>query len=543
MKKLLLLFHTVKCLKWPQFYFRFYRKFFKPKVTEQFNQYVVKRSHLWKSVELFEEKITFDYRATFLNHSKTLNFPVDWNDESHSKLWTYNLHYFEELLSINSDQKRDFHSELIEQWIQDNPIGKGNGWEPYPISLRVPNIFKAWLSGMELTPSMFESLHAQASYLSNDLEKHLLGNHYFVNLKALLFAGVIFKNSRWLNIAEKGLLKEIPEQILDDGFNFELTPMYHSLILVDMLDMCNLCRSYPESVSSELSRLIEKYIPKMLHCMEAISHPDGGVSFFNDSVDGIAPQQALIKNYAKGLGFQSENFNLENAQVFDLKHSGYLVATLKGLKVIFDASNVGPDYIPGHAHADTLSFEMSIGPERVFVNTGISQYGLSPQRLIERKTISHNTIEVDNKDSSQVWSGFRVAKRARINWRYAEIKGDGVILSASHNGYENIIGGCEHARTIELGTNSFVISDKIKGQFNTAISRLYFHPDLSVTLSEGMLAVEGQHFSMRCDLSSLDVCLKESLWHPEFGLSRANKVLETKMETDALSLNFLWNKK
>ena len=52
--------------------------------------------------------------------------------------------------------------------------------------------------------------------------------------------------------------------------------------------------------------------------------------------------------------------------LIDNKNSGY-IGTLDSCKLIFDASPVGPDYIPGHAHADTLSFEFSIGKERVLL--------------------------------------------------------------------------------------------------------------------------------------------------------------------------------
>ena len=216
-----------------------------------------------------------------------------------SKLWVYNLHYFEDLLSDNAEEKHNLHLQLLNSWVDQNPVGYGNGWEPYPTSLRIVNILKAWLGGLELDEKLFSSVFAQASFLSNDLEKHLLGNHYFVNLKALLFAGVIFENTRWLSIAEKGLISEIPEQILEDGANFELSPMYHSLILVDMLDMFNLSRAYPTQVSGKLVSQLEYYIPKMLAFMEAMTHPDGGVSFFNDSADGIAPTKAKIESYAE----------------------------------------------------------------------------------------------------------------------------------------------------------------------------------------------------------------------------------------------------
>ena len=87
---------------------------------------------------------------------------------------------------------------------------------------------------------------------------------------------------------------------------------------------------------------------------------------------------------------------------------------MDGSKLIFDAAAVGASYIPGHAHADTLSFEMSIGIERVFVNTGTSEYGLTQNRINQRKTRSHNTVEVDGLDSSKVWSNFRVGNRASI---------------------------------------------------------------------------------------------------------------------------------
>lgn len=121
-----------------------------------------------------------------------------------------------------------------------------------------------------------------------------------------------------------------------------------------------------------------------------------------------------IETYAKKLGFVAASFIAGKLQAVDSASSGYMVASNNGAKVIFDAANVGPNYIPGHAHADTLSFELSIGVERVFVNTGISRYGSDHKRLQERSTAAHNTVEIDGLNSSQVWSGFRVAKRNKI---------------------------------------------------------------------------------------------------------------------------------
>ena len=543
MPNFFLLINTLKYLKWQQIYFRLMRKLIKPKITEIFDGVQPKRSVIWQHITLYDDKINYELEACFLNHTKKLDLLADWNNESPSKLWVYNLHYFEDLLSNNAEEKCNFHLQLLNSWVDQNPVGYGNGWEPYPTSLRVVNILKAWLGGLELGEKLFSSVFTQASFLSSDLEKHLLGNHYFVNLKALLFAGVIFENIRWTSIAERGLLTEIPEQILEDGANFELSPMYHSLILVDMLDMFNLSRAYPTQLSNQLASLLEKYIPKMLTFMEAMAHLDGGVSLFNDSADGIAPTKAKIESYAEKLGFGISPHDSSKPQIIDNANSGYICATAAGNKLIFDASPVGPDYIPGHAHADTLSFELSIGAQRVFVNSGTSEYGLSPKRLAQRKTASHNTVEVDGKDSSQVWSGFRVANRAEIISKHTELKNDHSIeLLAAHNGYKSLFGGCIHKRKLTFSENSLIVSDSLERTFKYAKSRFYFHPDLTISLEDNLLRIEGTEFILHSDLTGKVASLVDSSWYPEFGVEMPNKMLELQFEQPQLDIVFTWSK-
>lgn len=541
MAKFFLLFNTLRYLKWQQIYFRLVRKLIKPKVNESFQGPSPQRSMAWNHQTLYGNKINSQLEACFLNYTKKLDLPADWNNESPSKLWVYNLHYFEDLLSNNAEDKHNLHLQLLNSWVDQNPVGYGNAWEPYPTSLRIVNILKAWLGGLELDEKLFSSVFAQASFLSSDLEKHLLGNHYFVNLKALLCAGVIFENTRWLSIAEEGLLTEIPEQILEDGANFELSPMYHSLILVDMLDMLNLNKAYPAQVSSKLVSLLEFYIPKMLAFMEAMAHPDEGVSFFNDSADGIAPKKAKIESYAEKLGFEINPLDSSEPQIFDNANSGYICATVAGNKLIFDASPVGPDYLPGHAHADTLSFELSIGAQRVFVNSGTSEYGLSSKRFYQRKTLSHNAVEVDSQDSSQVWSGFRVGNRAEIIDRSMVLNDDSsIVLKAAHNGYKSLFGGCFHSRKIIFTEESLSALDSLQGVFGCATSRFYFHPDLTVRLEDHLLIVKGPNFILHSDLTGKIMSLGDSSWYPEFGLEVPNKVLEVQFEESNLEIMFTW---
>jgi uncharacterized heparinase superfamily protein len=545
MRKLSLLLNTLRYLKWQQIYFRITRKFVKPKVTEVFQGPSPQRSSVWKHIALYDDKIDEALVACFLNHAKKLTFPSDWDNECPSKLWLYNLHYFEDLLSESAHKKEQLHRELLNKWVCENPVGLGNAWEPYPSSLRIVNILKAWLRGLELDHKVINSVFEQSSFLSNNLERHILGNHLFANLKALLFAGIIFENPRWSDIAIKGLAFEIPEQILRDGGHFELSPMYHALILVDMLDILNLVRSYPDRVQDEFVVIIEGCIPKMLVFMESMAHTDGGVSFFNDSVDGIAPSKDIIVRYARLLGIDADfgrRCNTSAIRVIDNVNSGYICVTSGKDKLIFDAASVGSDYIPAHAHADTLSFELSIGGQRVFVNSGVSEYGLSSKRLGQRKTASHNTVEVDGMDSSQVWSGFRVGKRAQILHRSYKIcrDNDEVTMLGAHNGYKSLYGGCVHERVLKFGNGTLSVNDFLKGRYKNARARFHMHPDLEVTQTGTIFTIEGRGFIVNCDVKDCSARLVDSVYNSEFGITKANKVLDVDVNEGFLGLEFHW---
>ena len=193
MNRLFLLLNTVKYLKWQQVYYRLHRKLFKLTPTIHFKLAKPQRPKTWKHISLYSTKIDSSLNATFLNETRKLQLETTWDVRPASKLWNYNLHYFEDLMSENHHEKEELHIWLLKQWILKNPIGFGVGWEPYPTSLRIVNILKSWLGGLNIDNEIFKSLYLQTSFLSKNLEKHLLGNHYFANLKALLFAGVVFK--------------------------------------------------------------------------------------------------------------------------------------------------------------------------------------------------------------------------------------------------------------------------------------------------------------------------------------------------------------
>ena len=206
-------------------------------------------------------------------------------------------------------------------------------------------------------------------------------------------------------------MKQLKEQILDDGGNFELSPMYHSIFTEDILDLINIFNCFPDQITDEQKNILTTSMKKMIHWLDIMTHPDGEISFFNDAAIGIAPEPSEIKFYAQQLGI---NYEQKFSQLTHLQSSGYVRISEKDATLFLDGANVGPDYLPGHAHADTLSFELSVFGERLFVNSGTSEYGNGDVRQYERSTAAHNTVVVNSQNSSEVWDGFRVARRAYL---------------------------------------------------------------------------------------------------------------------------------
>jgi len=171
----------------------------------------------------------------------------DWGGASLDDLRRYNLHYFDDLNAEDAERRSQWHASLIERWIDENPPAKGVGWDPYPTSLRIVNWIKWALCGNPLSIHALESLKLQTDYLSKRIEWHLLGNHLFANAKALVFSGLFFSGEvaeRWLDTGFSIIDRQVSEQILADGGHFERSPMYHSIILEDVLDLLNITQAY-----------------------------------------------------------------------------------------------------------------------------------------------------------------------------------------------------------------------------------------------------------------------------------------------------------
>lgn len=546
-KTILLFFHTIKYLKIKQIIFQIYYRLFKP-AKKKSGISVVRQPNRITIFPAYRLVSTFDAENfTFLGITGDL--AKGWNSVSMPKLWLYNLHYQDDLSALGSSYRRDLNKKLISSWIAYNPPFSGVGWDPYCISLRVVNWIKYFtrIHIKEVDPLWIESLCYQVDVLTKRLEFHIMANHLFANAKALVFAGVYFggdRGARWLSQGIKILDAELKEQFLADGGHYELSPMYHAILMWDISDLIKLAQSSNMPQLRARSSLLINVFQKGIRWLDLMSHPDGKISFFNDSTFGISPSIADLKRYSSYLRIHLPEACSRKFDSVLLADTGFFCVTwYDKSKLIADIGDVGAKYQPGHAHADTLSCELSIRGHRVFVNSGISKYGDDVERLRQRSTSAHNTVLVNGENSSEVWGGFRVARRARpLDISFSKTD-ESAELVASHNGYHRLKDKVTHQRKWSATEGYLRIEDNLTGKVCRARGCWHIHPDIHITMesiSTLVLRLPCGH-KVYVTLSGGNVSLEDSTWHPGFGLSVQNKRVVVDLQAPQFITVVRWN--
>ena len=471
-----------------------YPKVQKPGITSRAETFAACTPFLQRPF-LREAHIT-DNRFTFLNQPITFGAAIDWQTPARNRLWRYNLHYFDYLFPDRS-LNWDAGCRLMLDWIAANPVGSRDAWDPFPTSLRIVNWIKFISSNTQpnstVPKPLLGSLHHQVLHLERSLEYHLLANHHFKNIKALLFAALFLKGPdarRWQMLGCRLLGQQIKEQVLDDGGHFERSPMYHAMILEDVLDLLNILQK-TETAFTGLRIELTDAADRMMNFLSAMTHPDGDIALFNDAAVGIEHTAADLTAYYAVVTGQDAPAQIRGS-LKAFPDSGYFImAPSKEDRLIIDCGAIGPDYQPGHAHCDTLSFELSLHGRRVIVDSGCCRYEDSPIRQYNRGNAGHNTVTIDGQNQSEVWAAHRCARRAYPTLEaFGEELDGSLVFKGSHDGYGRLPGRPRHQRTIHWKEKRLKITDRIEGEGRHHIlATLHLNPDLDLRIEKGNIII------------------------------------------------------
>lgn len=463
---------------------------------------------------------------------------ADWSRSDWEPLWLYHAHYFDDLAAEDAAARQALHRNLMQRWIRENPPPRAPAWDPYPTSRRIVNWLKWRLAGNELDAEMTASLAVQVRVLTESLEHHLSGNHLLANAKALIMAGCAFgehEGDAWLQAGLALMTTELRDQILADGGHVERSPMYHAIVLEDLLDVINVLQTC--SVAS-VEPFRQPVVP-MLAWLSSMTHPDGEVAFFNDATGGQARTYSELRCYASRLGIEVSRVGSPGSAC--LAASGYVRFQDSRCCGILDIAPLGPDHQPGHAHADTLAWELSLDGQRVVVNCGVSTYDAGPVREHERATRAHSTVEVDGRSSSDVWGAFRVGRRARPGGIAVDL--DRGEIAAHHDGFGRRWTPTRHRRHWRFFPDGVRVTDLVTADHCTAISRIHLHPAIRVTAeSDGcsgeLILASGAtvRWSVRGGVAEI----VPSHYAPAFGVRESTRCLAIRFHEPEVETELRW---
>jgi hypothetical protein len=361
------------------------------------------------------------------------------------RLGRFHAHYGEDVLEAARTGDAELARTLVDAWIAGNPPRDDDAWHPYPLSTRTGN----WIAALTLLPELAstqisESLWLQLRRLERNVEYDVLGNHLVRNARALVLGGAAFSTPALTRRGIDILRRELPEQVLPDGGHYERSPSYHLVVLRDLLEV---------QAASPHSWL-DVAIQRMRAFAAALERPDGAPALFNDgTVD--APRLDLPEPQP-GLSVFPD--------------SGFAVAREGRLWLAFRCGRAAPDFLPPHAHADALSFQLWWDGIPVLVDPGSYTYEPGADRDWFRSTRAHSTIRVDGRDQFQTWGAFRSGPLPDVRLRDA---GDGVLEASVE-----LPGRVRHIRRVEWDDHSVVVRDRIEGRGTRTIeSRLVWAAD------------------------------------------------------------------
>lgn len=461
--KVFLLLNTLVYLQVRQFFYQLKNRFFQ----SDFHLY---EFPIVNNTLSFEQSVNKSKSYDGKDNITFLNVPSrfsSWNDTSKGMLWAYNLNYMDWLCQEEIDFKTG--AVWIDKFIDELPLNKV-GLDPYPIALRGINWIKfICLHKEQVDAKNLErwntSLYSQYRLLERKLEYHLLGNHLLEDAFSLFIGALYFSDKRLYKKAVRLLYRELDEQILPDGAHYELSPMYHCILLERLLDCYNFSshnRIFPQQEKTD-GFLKEKAVLMLGH-LEEVVYSDGSIPLLNDAAYGIAPTASQLFAYARRLDISWEPVLM--------KECGYRKMANERMELILDVGNVISSYQPGHSHADALNYELRTDGKPFIIDTGISTYDKTERRQYERGTSAHNTVVVDGHDSAEVWGGFRMARRAEVSIVSEEINH----VVAKHCGVEKGLG---HHRSFKLHSTNMEITDEVHIG-HEGISYIHFAPDVRI---------------------------------------------------------------
>ncbi len=398
------------------------------------------------------------------------------DDEAAARLHSFD--WLRDLHAVGNDVARKRARALVDDWMERCGSWSALAWRPDVTGLRLAN----WLAQHDFfcasAPDdfrrrFFHSISRQTRHLTRVLPRGAEGSQLIAALKGLIYVEACLPlDTPRLDRVRRLLTDALEGQVFPDGGHVERSPSQHLNVLRHLIDMRATLVAARETVPEELQSAIDRMSPMLrFYC-----HGDGGLALFNDSVEEAAwiIDLVLQRAEARGKPFASA------------PHTGFQRLAFNRTRVLADTGAPPPAGADHYAHAGTLSFEFSVGRERIVVNCGAGPR-TPGWRQAARRTAAHSTLSVCDADSSDILPTGAFSRRSRITHLTRNDSEDGAWLEAQQDGFRRNF-DLMHTRRLWLDATGwdFRGEDRLEGPDGAPfVVRFHLHPRVRVSLSEG----------------------------------------------------------
>ncbi|WP_194152342.1 heparinase II/III family protein [Muricoccus nepalensis] len=379
-----------------------------------------------------------------------------------SPAWRAALHGFawlRDLRALGTDAARMHARDIARAWLE------APGADPLAETPEVTGArLSAWLGHWDFTAATAEDgfrralmtrLASDARMLVASLPAEARHRGALVALKGALAAAVALEEEPWLTRCLKLLPAEIDRQILPDGAHVERSPGILLLALQDLIEIRNLLHGAGIEAPPHLALALDRAAP----ALRLFRHGDGGLAAFNGTREEAATLLDLVLTQAQARG--RAPLILGDAGFQRLQAGRTLVIADCGAPPA-KGGTVGPGGLPRGAdrchHAGTLSFEMSIGRDRLIVNCGAAPAAEGAWRDAMRSTAAHSTLTLSDTNSSELTEEGLGRRPENVDAERHEASG-AQWLEATHDGYRRGFGAL-HRRRLYLAESG----DDLRGE-------------------------------------------------------------------------------
>jgi uncharacterized heparinase superfamily protein len=417
-------------------------------------------------------------RFSFLSQPKSFGEQIAWFDpalDSGTRLWKTLLHEFPYALDLawaaratGDARYRVRCLALMRSWSAEATLGRPgfarDSWNARAVATRLVNwALAAHVLGLrerdEDGAFIAGAVSLHGDFLARNLELDIRANHLLRDAVGLVFAHELV--GAWPG-ALALLEGQLDEQVLADGCHYERAPHYHAIALQDLLEVRALLaeRSPP---------WLARAIARMAGFLAYLLPHDGELPLFGDTWHGEPPPRRLLAEAGA---------TEPPAPGAPERASGLVVLRAGTVHAVIRAGPHGPDFQLGHAHADLLSFEASVGERRLVTDTGTGVYDAGPVRDRLRSTAAHNTVQLDGAELLEAWGSFRSGRRGRARVVARGRTGAVEWVHAAHDAWSFLPGRPRHDRLLAASAERLWVLDLVRGKGRHRIrSAVHLHPD------------------------------------------------------------------